>query len=948
MDTKTFLSSVLGDSGYYCVFAARLSDERRVQKFYDNLDAAISAAQNMDSEGFDAYYALGTFDEAGSRKAPNVRQLRSFFLDLDCGPTKEYGDKTTALQALRGFCRDYKFPRPTIIDSGRGIHAYWPLAIPVSRDQWTPAAEQFKSVCKQAKLHSDPAVTADSARVLRVPGTHNYKDNPPKEVRIVGELGKPVLFDDFLALLPAVITSKATPKVAAYNNHFSPLTQVLAGNYTSNFSTIVAKSREGKGCAHILDIIDNQETVSEPLWRAGLSIAKFCEDGGAEVHRISEKHPEYSYEATEEKVALIKGPYLCSTFDEFKPGICENCELKGHFKSPIVIGKEVQEADEDDNVVVQKLADVPEAKATTFVIPKYPSPYFRGKSGGVFKRTKDKEGGDVDALVYLNDLYVVRRLQDAELGECIVLRLHLPKDGIREFTLPLSVVGARDEFRKSLATHGVAVLNTQELAEYTMRWVNELQFSTETSEAHRQFGWTDEEGTCFILGNKAIYKDRIELNPPSSTTAQFFPHFRTKGTLEEWKKTMEFFNRPGFELHQFMIGISFGAVLMEFQALNAAAFHVHSKGSGLGKTTALYAGNSIWGNPSGLTLEDRDTYMSKMNRAEVYKNLMVGIDEMTNTKPEDLSNYAYQLPSGYQRNRMSGKSNVERLRGKPWKTLFCTTGNVSLLERIGSWKSLPRAEAMRILEWKAVPMEFSTKEETDAFYAAIQQNYGHAGPIYLQYVMNNLENVIEVVKTTQKKIDTASGMKAEHRFWSVAISHAITGLMVAKKAGLLDWKIQPIVAWVLNVIAASKNTVYEMSADVEVVLANYLAENYTNILRIKSTDDARMKGKPMGLDVLQQPEATPRISLIGRYEYDKKLLYLLPKPFRDWCVKSQLNFGALVEDLKTGKTQARKEKMRLSRGTHMNLPPTDVLVIDCKDFMDEETEQTLAATATTA
>ena len=96
METKTFLEAVLGDAGFYCVFAGRLSDERKVQNFYSSLDEVIHAAHNLDNEGYDAYFALGTFEEAGSRKVPNVKQLRSFFLDLDCGPSKDYETQADA------------------------------------------------------------------------------------------------------------------------------------------------------------------------------------------------------------------------------------------------------------------------------------------------------------------------------------------------------------------------------------------------------------------------------------------------------------------------------------------------------------------------------------------------------------------------------------------------------------------------------------------------------------------------------------------------------------------------------------------------------------------------------------------------------------------------------------------------------------------------------------
>ena len=38
-------------------------------------------------------------------------------------------------------------------------------------------------------------------------------------------------------------------------------------------------------------------------------------------------------------------------------------------------------------------------------------------------------------------------MRDPEAGESAVMRLHLPKDGIREFTIPLSAITSREEFR---------------------------------------------------------------------------------------------------------------------------------------------------------------------------------------------------------------------------------------------------------------------------------------------------------------------------------------------------------------------------------------------------------------------------------------------------------------------------------------------------------------------
>lgn len=946
MDTKAFLETILGDDGYYCVYAARISDKRKVQKFYDSLDDVVEVAHQLDTDGFDAYFALGTFREAGSRKAPDVHQMRSFFLDLDCGPGKEYDTQPQALAALRGFCKQLSLPRPTIINSGRGIHVYWALTEPVPRETWTPVAEHLKRLCKKHDLRGDPAVPADAARVLRVPGTHNHKDTPPKAVEFVGSVGATVTFDAFREALGEDDASDFLPTKKYVPREQDALMQALSGSYTSRFRTILMKTAEGKGCAQLHEVITNQANISEPLWRAGLSIAKFCIDGDKAIHKISSQHPEYSTDATEQKAALIKGPYLCERFDEYRPGTCTNCMHWGKIKSPISLGREVLEAEDSDNIVVQKPLGIPNAQPIQFTIPKYPHPYFRGKNGGIFLHGKSEDDDDDaprDKLVYHNDLYVVRRLKDPDMGEAVVMRLHLPRDGVREFTLPLTAVGSKDDFRKHLAMQGVTVLNVAALMDYTMRWVNELQFQAEATEARRQFGWTDDAGTSFVVGNIEVFKDRIEINSPSAATAQYFPYFTAKGTLEGWKQTLEFFNRPGFELHQFMFGMTFGAPLMQFQAVHAAAFHIYSKGSGLGKTTAMLAGASVWGDPDLLMLNENDTHNSRMNRAEVYKNLAVYMDEMTNTKAADLSDWAYQLSSGMQRNRMSGRSNVERIRGKPWKTLFGSTGNAGLIERIGTFKRMPEAEAQRILEHKVNRIYFNSKEETDAFSASLKQHYGHAGIVYIQYVINNLAAAKELANVNQKKIDAAAELTAENRFWSALVSRTLAGLMLAKRAGLINWEIAPIAQWAIRVLKDAKAASKEMASESNSLLTDYLAENYNNILRIKSTDDARKQ--QTGLDHLIHPEAVPRVNFVARYEYDVKKLYLLPRPLKDWCVKHQINYSGLVETLKTAPTNMKKEKMRLSRGTHMNLPPADVLTIDCSSFMTDEAEQSMATAA---
>jgi hypothetical protein len=298
----------------------------------------------------------------------------------------------------------------------------------------------------------------------------------------------------------------------------------------------------------------------------------------------------------------------------------------------------------------------------------------------------------------------------------------------------------------------------------------------------------------------------------------------------------------------------------------------------------------------------------------------------------DLSTLAYAVPSGNQKNRMSSNGNKERYRGKPWKFLCVCTSNFSLIQRIGMYKALPKAEALRIIEIR-VPDDLAnlTKEEQDNFYAGIQNNFGHAGPVYAQYILNNVEECKKVLAFVRKKIDEAANLQADERFWSSMCATTIAGVIIAKKAGLINYDVKLLTKFILGELAKSKEGNFDFDMNAEQLLSDYMAENYNNILRIKSTDDARKQST--GLDHLILPDATPRMQLVARYEYDIKKLYLLPKPFKLWCSKQQIDYSNILEALRSGRTKAMKEKVRLGKGTHMNMPAADVWTLLCP-FMD--------------
>ena len=934
MNIEDFLRRAVANEGYYCAFSSNTKADTRVQKFYTSVGDMADAARDLDNKGYDAYFALATFEESNSRRVNNVKRLKSFFLDLDCGIDKEYPTQEEAILALQGFCSTLSLPAPKMVNSGRGVHAYWFLSESVSLDDWLPVAERLKKLCAQHKLLADPSVTADAARVLRIPATHNHKTTPPSVVEFYGiDSPADVDFDKFSTLLGGgmiPVPKRMVPSGA------SAVMQTIMGNNETKFKDIIAKTARGTGCAQLGTILTDQANCSEPMWRAGLSIAKFCSDSEVAARNISKGHEGYSAAATAAKMELIKGPYLCNSFDEFNADVCTQCSHWGRIKSPIVLGNRVIPATAADNVVKvpttpvepELTADLP--ASTTHVIPAYPKPFFRGVNGGVYIRTTDADGDPDEKLVYHNDIYVTKRISDIEMGEAVVVKLHLPRDGVREFTIPLTSVTSKEDLRKHMAMHGVAVTRMDDLMSYMTTWVNELQATSVATEARRQFGWTDDTFKSFVLGDKEIFGHTIKNNPPSTPTAGLFHAFEPKGTLQEWIDMANFYDRDGFELHQYIVGTGFGSILMALCPIACSGFHIHSKESGLGKTTAMYIGASIWGNPKELVLDENDTQNSRMLRGEVYHNLPLYIDELTNAKGDELSDMIYQLSGGKQKNRMTGGgNNTERARGKPWSLLAVTTGNTSIIEKVSLYKNMPKAEAQRMMETRAVRLfsDAGSKAETDAHAVNATTLYGHAGIPFVQFVINNLEACTDLLSKVRARIDKAAGLTAENRFWSAGAAATVTGLLIAKRLELVNYNTTKLMTYTTGLLLENKGGVTELSVTAADTLNDYFHEHWGSILKIKSTDDLR-KTHDNGLDTLVIPELDPKVRLVGRYETDTKRAYLLPKVLKAWCGRQQMNFASFKKELEAD-FGAKTTKVRLTKGTTTQLPPTTVLSIDC-------------------
>ena len=831
-----FLDSVLPVQGTYCTVGIRSGVVK--QSFQVTIADVDAIGSGLDASGVDAYFALATFNDDSSRKVDNAAFLRAFFLDLDCGTGKPYADQPAAAQALSIFVKDTGLPSPTVVSSGGGLHVYWPLTEDVVVADWLPHAKSLKRLCVQHNLHADPAVTADAARILRIPGTHNFKNGQRRPVQIMTQ-GHPTALGVFVALLPHAPVDLS----AAKQYGMDASTREIAGGEFPKcvFSRVATRSINGTGCNQIRHALLNATTLEEPLWRAALSIAIRCEDGTSAIHKLSKAHPGYTAENTEAKAAETKGPYTCQWYkDNYHEG-CRGCTQM--ISSPILIGKVVEEAQvTDDQYVVEKEEDA-ESPAMALTIPAYPFPYFRGANGGVFRRDRNKDGDDIEVEIYPDDLYLTERFYDSDEsgsgdGEMVGINLHMRKDGVRRFFAPVTALFATDKLRDLLVRNGVIAYGKrlELLMAYFASAIRKLQSQYAANRTRNQMGWTPDM-LGFVLGEVEYTANGVKLAPPASGTRELAAHFKPTGSLDEWKTIANFYDREGLEPHALALFFGFGSPLlklMDGNAVKGAMVHLKHNGSGSGKTTAQMVANSIFGHPEDLLMKKEDSYASKMHRLGMMNSLVYTVDEITNEKAEVLSDMAYGFTSGRGKHRMESQTNKMRANHTTWCNITLTSGNASVTDVLQQYKSTADGELRRVLEIAVPKYTGATKQEIDAVFTKLSSNFGLAGPIYIEYVLTHIAEVKSLLSKMQTKIDGSLNLDQADRFYSSILTCAFVGALIAQRLGLHDITINRVYTFGLALVeqnrTATKADIGDPTVVAQETLAAFINENVNNAL----------------------------------------------------------------------------------------------------------------------
>ena len=889
-DTLEFLRQVLPSRGRYC-HAVKIHGYKGFRHKFISTREELAVLQQRDGAkpGRDVYFALGGLGDQDNRTGANVLFLRSLWLDIDCGPGKDYASQDDGLAALDDFL-DTGFPDYTLlVSSGYGVHAYWVLEDDALIGDWLPTAQAFKQAWQAHGLKADPSRTADAASVLRAPGTWNRKHEPARAVEVMEDTGARYTLAALRESAATFCTQPLAPVIPASATPADPTANddLMAGlpGRQSWLSAIV------KRCGQVRAVAQNQgRTCAEPMWYATVQLCRHMVNPGEAAHYMSAGHPEYTPAAVDQKLAQLEakdiGPTTCQKFASLNPAGCENCKWK--VTSPIQLGEKdpepVRAVAQVQAVEVQEDGQV--AAVTKNVEPPVEPPEgYMYTADGTMAQTLDAKGLPTWKRIFPGLIWPTRVFRGP--GRPLEMEVFSQRQGTGEtrmFNMAAAKVGEpRDVRNELLANIMIEAGNAPLLQRLLNGMAMGIQNRSMTDLSVRQMGWQLGDPRTkqqFIFGRNRITPTGIERG---IVVDDSLGHVADRlcmpdGSLDGALAGARLLDKRGAQMHQavYLTGL-IGCFAPFTGEQNFAVLSLVSRIGGEGKTTMCDAAMSHWFSPPLVRNSPRDTANALYNTMSIRGTLPVFIDEVTNAKPDQAVDLVYTASQGREKARMDQMGTRTRDPLPPWKAPLLVTANTSIKQLVRVGRGDASALDARVFEIQFQRLDLDPSE-SKLIGRVFYDNYGWTGPAMAQHVARNLETYAKTADLLRDKLVESMGRDQADRFW---LNWGVGVLLAARAMQVLGWVnygLTDLFVYVQTLLMKQRMAKAAELRTCADILAEFLAEFAGRIIvayRVGQREDVSK------MVTVNEPYRAQ--SLVGRSQLDEHILYITASSMREFC-----------------------------------------------------------------
>ena len=374
---------------------------------------------------------------------------------------------------------------------------------------------------------------------------------------------------------------------------------------------------------------------------------------------------------------------------------------------------------------------------------KIPSPY-KITSEGIKLSQTDKEGFTMDKTLSHTPMWVNSQTKDLEEGIVGVEVSYYPssKEKPSKINVPKRTVSDKNQIL-TLANYDLDITsnNNGGIIEY---FSNQYQSSKEALPKKyitSKSGWVDYDGSqAFILGPNIYKPDKLkdvsfEFNPVSQAAKVLNKGIKSIGTLDGWIAAV----KPLVNYRNFVLGLgaAFAAPLLPIINIPNLIIHYMFE-STKGKTFLMQVCLSVFGfpadstHPNSLIKQWRGTDNAIEGIAYAYNNFLLPLDEAGQIDLKSLERIIYMLANG--QGKVRAKTDGESRMQKNFNQITLSTGEVSLLS-----KKSTTGKEVRYIEVTTPPFaedDTDKRDFVDSTKEIIMKNYGHAGQVYLQELVD--------------------------------------------------------------------------------------------------------------------------------------------------------------------------------------------------------------------
>lgn len=395
--------------------------------------------------------------------------------------------------------------------------------------------------------------------------------------------------------------------------------------------------------------------------------------------------------------------------------------------------KNAEEIDLDEDQIPESVSGAP-------ILLRQPEGWVYSEKG--ISRIDEKKYTPVN--ICRTPIILTRRLRSIETGEEKIEVAFKRDEQWHSATYPRSVIFSSRSIT-TLADLGCTV--TSENAKQVVQFLGALESENidliPKVDATASFGW--QPGRRFLPGHDNGLA--LDIDPSQKGMAAAYCQ---NGTLENWIANMApHRNRDRF---RFILAASFAAPLLRI--VKQRIFFVYNwGGSKGGKTAALKAALSAWGDPERLMVNFNATQVGLERTAAFYCDLPLGIDErqLAGNNQGTLEKIVYMIASGTGKLRGAKGGGLQTL--NQWRTVALATGEEPL-----STDTSQTGVSTRVLEIYGGP--FDNERDASIMHQQSATDCGWAGPAFIESILNADERTIcEAYETMQFHIRAVSGGK---------------------------------------------------------------------------------------------------------------------------------------------------------------------------------------------